>query len=78
MKGEQKAPWYTQLNPNGRIPTIVDHNRNDFVVFETNAILAYLTRHYDPENKFNPAVETDDHSVVEQWVSWEHGGLGPA
>jgi len=76
-KNTQKEPWYTALNPNGRIPTIVDHDRNGFAVFEGLAILTYLTRHYDPEHKFSFPVDSDDYSVAEQWISWQHGGLGP-
>ena len=41
-KKEQKSEWYMRLNPNGRIPTIVDRGNNDFVVFESGAILWYL------------------------------------
>lgn len=37
----------------GRIPAIVDPNRNDFPVFETAAILQYLVVHYDPEGHFH-------------------------
>ncbi|KAK3381416.1 glutathione S-transferase [Podospora didyma] len=77
MKNTQKEPWYTALNPNGRIPTIVDHNRGGFAVFETFAILSYLTRHYDPEHKFSFPIDSDDYSVCEQWMAWQHGGLGP-
>ncbi|KAL2144812.1 hypothetical protein VTI28DRAFT_8474 [Corynascus sepedonium] len=76
-KNIQKEPWYTALNPNGRIPTIVDHDRNGFAVFEGLAILTYLTRHYDPEYKFSFPVDSDDYSIAEQWMSWQHGGLGP-
>lgn len=76
-KNTQKEPWYTALNPNGRIPTIVDHDRNGFAVFETLAILTYLARHYDPEHKFSFPAESDDYSVVEQWLAWQQGGLGP-
>ncbi|KAL2133792.1 hypothetical protein VTI74DRAFT_1689 [Chaetomium olivicolor] len=76
-KNTQKQPWYTALNPNGRIPTIIDHDRGGFAVFEGLAILNYLTRHYDPEHKFSFPVESDDYSVAEQWMAWQHGGLGP-
>ena len=70
----QKEPWFTKYSPNGRIPAIVDHDRNDFSVFEGAAILAYLTRHYDPEHKFS-FTDPDDLSRCEQWISWQHGGL---
>ncbi|KUJ20534.1 glutathione S-transferase [Mollisia scopiformis] len=76
MENIQKEPWFTKFSPNGRIPAIVDHDRNDFSVFEGAAILAYLTRHYDPEHKFS-FEDPDDLSRCEQWVAWQHGGLGP-
>ena len=42
MQGEQKSPEYLTLNPNGRIPAIVDSENDNFVVFESGAILVYL------------------------------------
>ena len=39
---EQRQEWYLKLNPNGRIPTIVDRDNGDFTVFESGAILIYL------------------------------------
>ena len=41
-KLEQKEDWYLDINPNGRIPAIVDRECNDFAVFESGAILIYL------------------------------------
>jgi len=41
------------------------------------AILAYLARKYDTENKFSFKYDTEDYSRAEQWVAWQHGGIGP-
>ncbi|KAI0771924.1 glutathione S-transferase C-terminal-like protein [Trametes elegans] len=78
-KNTQKEPWFIKLNPNGRIPVLVDGNRNDFVVFETAAILLYLQQHYDKENKFgfDPKEEPDLYSEELQWIFFAHGGVGP-
>jgi glutathione S-transferase len=46
--GEQKEAWYQALNPNGRIPTPVDHDAGDFVVFESGAIQLYLAERFGP------------------------------
>jgi len=75
----QKEPWFIKLNPNGRIPVLIDHSRNDFVVFETAAILLYLAYHYDKESKFVFKAPTypDDWSVMMQWIFFAHGGVGP-
>ena len=72
-KNEQKAPSYVQLNPNGRIPTIVDRTNNDFVVFESGAILWYLAEKYEqflPKNK-------NKKSQTLQWLMFQMGGVGP-
>jgi glutathione S-transferase len=50
-KQEQKTEEYRKLNPNGRIPTLVDHSNNDEVIWESNAILKYIAERYDTEKK---------------------------
>ncbi|KAL0934389.1 glutathione s-transferase II [Colletotrichum truncatum] len=73
----QKEPWFTALNPNGRIPVIVDHDNDQLAVFEGNAILSYLTRKYDPDHKFSFLPSDNDYTRAESWIGWQHGGLGP-
>lgn len=76
MENIQKEPWFTKLGPNGRIPVLVDHDANGLSIMEGQAILQYLVRKYDPEHRFG--FEKDpEQALCEQWVAWQHGGLGP-
>ncbi|KDQ29264.1 hypothetical protein PLEOSDRAFT_1055238 [Pleurotus ostreatus PC15] len=78
-KNVQKEPWFIKLNPNGRIPVLVDRSRNDFPVFETAAIILYLQHHYDKDGKFGWTAEKDPDFWSEelQWIFFTHGGVGP-
>ncbi|KAJ3851649.1 glutathione S-transferase C-terminal-like protein [Lentinula lateritia] len=78
-KNTQKEPWFIKLNPNGRIPVLVDRSRNNFPVFETGAILLYLQQHYDKENKFgwDPKVDPGEYSQTLQWMFFANSGVGP-
>lgn len=70
---DQKKPEFLALNPNGRIPAIVDRDNDDFVVFETGAILMYLA---DKTGKFIPS-DPKKYSQVMQWLMFQMSGVGP-
>ncbi len=72
-KLEQKEEWYLKINPNGRIPAIVDHDNGDFAVFESGAILIYLA---EKSGRFLPT-ESKARSRVLQWLMFQMGGIGP-
>ncbi|WP_342619514.1 glutathione S-transferase N-terminal domain-containing protein [Rhodoferax sp. GW822-FHT02A01] len=75
--GDQHADSYRAINPNGKIPAIVDHAPADagppFTVFETGAIMVYLA---EKERRFLPS-DMRKRSEVLQWLFWQVGGIGP-
>ncbi|KAI4238988.1 MAG: hypothetical protein LQ349_000669 [Xanthoria aureola] len=66
-KNVQKESWFLQINPNGRIPAIVDKNPapNGHVrekrIFESGALMLYLCQRYDPQNQLNYPYDTDEY-----------------
>lgn len=75
-KGEQFRPEFLKIAPNNRMPAIVDPDGpggQPISVFESGAILQYLGR---KTGKFYPADERM-RTLVDQWLMWQMGGLGP-
>ena len=72
-EGDQKKPDFLALNPNGRIPAIVDRDAGDFPIFESGAIMIYLAE------KAGRLLPTDakGRSRVIQWLMFQMGGVGP-
>ncbi|MNC06831.1 Disulfide-bond oxidoreductase YfcG [compost metagenome] len=75
--GAQHTPSYRAINPNGKIPAIVDHAPSDggepVTVFESGAIMMYLA---EKEGRFLPPDVRQRREVL-QWLFWQVGGLGP-
>lgn len=70
---EQKEDWYLDINPNGRIPAIIDTANNNFGVFESGAILIYLA---EQAGRLLPT-DSKQRSVALQWLLFQTGGVGP-
>ena len=72
-KNEQKTPDFLKLNPNGRIPVIVDHANDDFVLAESGAILLYLAKR---SGKLWPTDPRLRHQAM-QWLMFQMSAVGP-
>jgi GST-like protein len=70
---EQKQDWFLAINPNGRIPAIVDRAFDNFAVFESGAILIYLA---EKTGRLMPS-DLKGRSLVLQWLMFQMGGIGP-
>jgi glutathione S-transferase len=73
QKGENKAAPYLAINPNGKVPVLVD---GDFVLWESRAINAYLAS-LRPERGLYPE-DPKRRARVDQWSYWHAVHLGPA
>ena len=71
--GEQHRPEFLRLNPNGRIPVIVDREAGDLTIFESGAILVYLA---EKTGRLMPQ-DTKGRFCVLQWLMFQMGGIGP-
>lgn len=75
-KGDQFKPDYLKINPNNKMPTLVDQDGpggKPYSVFESGAILMYLA---EKHGKFLPTETAAKYRVI-QWLMFQMGGLGP-
>ena len=70
-KGDQHKPEYLAINPNGKVPAIVD---GDVTVFDSNAILFYLA---EKTNKFLPPKGDMQRGELLSWLMFVASGVGP-
>ncbi|GJJ09221.1 hypothetical protein Clacol_003443 [Clathrus columnatus] len=71
-----KHPDFSAINPNGRIPVLIDHTNNDKIVWESGAILLYVAEQFDNSGTFN-GKNLDEKAIVWQWLMFQLSGLGP-
>ncbi|KYK59255.1 glutathione transferase 1 [Drechmeria coniospora] len=73
---DPKDASYLAINPNGRLPSIKDPNNNDFILWESGAILEYLVEKYDKDNKLN-VTDANEKWQVKQYLHFQMSGQGP-
>ncbi len=69
---EMRAPEYTKINPNGRVPTLID---GDTTITESTAIAQYLAAKYAPE--LAPGPDDGNFATYLQWLNYAEGMIMP-
>eukprot|EP00210_Caulerpa_lentillifera_P008725 g8322.t1 len=72
---EQKEEWFLKINPNGRIPAIVDHKNGEISVFESGAIMIYLADTFG-DGLFLPKEGTRRYEII-SWLMFQVSGVAP-
>ncbi len=72
FKGEQNDPKFAALNPNKKIPVLVDE---DYVLWESNALLFYIGKRYSPNHIYPEDPRT--HGLVAQWLLFGKTTIDP-
>lgn len=72
---EHKQAPYTDINPNGRLPALIDHKNGDFAIWESNAIVLYLVDKYDTEKRISVSDEKERYQLI-QWLFFQASGQG--
>ena len=67
---ETAVPEYLELNPTAQIPTLIDPANDDFVLWESSAILRYISDEHGPESHDWYPRNTMRRALVDQWLDW--------
>jgi glutathione S-transferase len=70
-----KEEWFVKINPNGRVPAIIDPN-TDLTLWESGAIVEYLVETYDKEGKLKGET-VNDNWLIKQYLHFQMSGQGP-
>ncbi|MCB2049645.1 MAG: glutathione S-transferase family protein [Novosphingobium sp.] len=74
FQGEQRESWFLDLNPNGKVPVLVEQReQGDFVLFESGAIMDWLASRH---GAFGGESE-DERALVRQWLAFQMANTGP-
>ena len=71
--GRNHEPDYLAMNPNARVPTLVD---GDFVLWESNSVMRYLALAYRPDSAIYPKAPKQ-RAGVDRWLDWTLSTLQP-
>ena len=71
--GKNNEPAYLAMNPNGRVPTLVD---GDFVLWESNSVMRYLCMAYGANSPIYPQAPKE-RTAVDRWLDWTLSTLQP-
>lgn len=72
-----KSQPYIDVNPNGRLPSIIDPNANDLTIWESGAIIEYLVDTYDTKHTISFKSGTTEHWHARQWLFFQTTGQAP-
>lgn len=77
--GEQRAPEFVSINPNARVPALIDHNNENTSIWESGAIILYLVSKYLKEHGDCPLWSNNlvEQSQISSWLFFQTSGHAP-
>ncbi|CAN3376882.1 hypothetical protein DIURU_001659 [Diutina rugosa] len=77
--GEQRAPEFVTINPNARVPALIDHYNDNTAIWESGAIILYLVQKYLKENGECPlwSSNLNEQTQISSWLFFQTSGHAP-